>query len=364
MTSPLDQFSAAEKPSAEPPLARGRRRAEIWGSRARRAHRLASPFDGYEVSARLRPRASGLPFDLDKALSSVVALQSRAPEDAFTAATLGVDRIGNGAVIGTDGLVVTMGYLVMEAEEVTLTANDGERVAAHVLGSDPVTGFGLVQALNPLPAPPLPLGDARGLAPGSRVIIAGAGGRAHAAAGQVVARQQFAGYWEYLLDNALFTEPAHPHWSGAALIGPAGELVGVGSLSLQGQSRSGRSVPINMCVPADLLAPIVGDLARGRPAHPPRPWLGVLAQDLGPSVVIVGVNPRGPAARAELRPGDVVLAVGGSAVGDLADFYIRLWDQGPAGAVVPLRIQREEDVFDVEIRSFDRAAMLKKPRLN
>jgi S1-C subfamily serine protease len=325
---------------------------------------VASPFDGYEVAARLRPQPADVAFDLDSVLSSVVALESRVPDDAFTAATLQTHRLGNGTVIGASGLVVTMGYLIMEAEEVTLTLNDGERVAAHVLGTDPVSGFGLVQALAPLGVPTVPLGDARGLSAGSRVIIAGAGGRAHAASGRVVARQQFAGYWEYLLDNALFTEPAHPHWSGAALIGGSGELVGIGSLSLHGQSRSGEAVPINMFVPAELLAPIVDDLAAGRPAHPPRPWLGVSCQDLGPNVVIVGVNPRGPAARAELRPGDVVLTVGGEPIGDLADFYTQLWAQGPAGAVIPLGIQREEDVFDVEIRSADRTALLRKPRYN
>jgi S1-C subfamily serine protease len=325
---------------------------------------VTSPFDGYEVAARLRPQTSGHAFDLPAALSAVVALESRVPEDAFTAASLGAERIGNGAVIGSGGLVLTMGYLVMEAESVTLTLNDGQRVPAHVLGSDPVTGFGLVQALSPLGIEPLRLGDARGLKAGADVIIAGAGGRAHAAAGHVVGRMRFAGYWEYLLENAIFTEPAHPHWSGAALIGQAGELVGLGSLSLQGQSKSGEVVPINLFVPADLLPPILDDLARGRPAHPPRPWLGVLAQDLGPSIVVVGVNPQGPAARAEIRPGDVVLAVAGETVQDLGDFYEKLWAQGPAGVVIPLRIQREEDVFDVEIRSADRAAMLKKPRYN
>jgi S1-C subfamily serine protease len=196
------------------------------------------------------------------------------------------------------------------------------------------------------------------------VVIAGAGGRAHAAAGQVLTRMRFAGYWEYLLENAIITEPAHPHWSGAALIGAAGELVGVGSLSLEGETRGGGVMPINMFVPADLLAPILDDLARGKPAHPPRPWLGVLAQDLGPHVVIVGTNPRGPAARAELKPGDIVLGVAGEPVAGLADFYTRLWAQGPAGVSVALRIQRDDDVFEVEVRSMDRTAMLRRPKFN
>ncbi len=325
---------------------------------------MASPFDGYEVEARHRPAAGGHAFDLQQALSAVVALEARVPADAFTAESLGTERLGNGSVIGSNGLVLTMGYLVMEAEAVVLTRGDGVRVAAHVLGSDPVTGFGLVQALEPLGLPPLALGDSRGLRAGSQVILAGAGGRSHAAAGQVLTRMRFAGYWEYLLEAAIITEPAHPHWSGAALIGSSGDLVGVGSLSLQGQSANGRARPLNMFVPSELLPPILDDLAHGRPAHPPRPWLGVLAQEVGDDVTVVGVNPRGPAARAELRRGDVILAVGGERVADLADFWTLLWARGPAGAVIPLRMRREEDVFDVEIRSADRAAMLRKPRMN
>jgi S1-C subfamily serine protease len=324
---------------------------------------VTSPFDGYEVQAQLRPAAEDCAFDLDRTLSAVVALEARAPDDAFTAATLGAERIGNGTVIGPAGLVLTIGYLITEAVDVTLTLNNGRRVAAHALGSDPVTGFGLVQSLEPLDVPALPLGDSRNLAADDPVIIAGGGGRAHAAAGRVFTRMPFAGYWEYLLDDAIMTEPAHPHWSGAALIGSTGQLLGVGSLSLQRQSRSGPK-PLNMFVPAGLLPPILDDLARGQPAHPPRPWLGVLAQEVGDHVVVVGASPRGPAARAELRAGDIIVAVAGRPVADLADFYTRLWAQGPPGAAIPLRIQREGDVFDVEIRSADRTALLKKPRFN
>ena len=311
----------------------------------------------------MRPSAQSCGFDLDRALSSVVALEAQVPDDAFTATTLGTERLGNGAVIGPNGLVLTVGYLITEAEHVVLTRNDGSQVAAHPLGSDPVTGFGLVQALEPLELPSLPLGNSRALESESPVIIAGAGGRAHAAAGHVLTRMQFAGYWEYLLDSAIITEPAHPHWSGAALLGSAGELVGVGSLSLQREARGGPK-PINMFVPIELLPPILDDLARGKSTQPPRPWLGVLAQDLGAFVVVMGVNGRGPAARAGLQPGDVILAVGDTPVTDLADFYTRMWALGPAGVTVPLRIQRDEDVMEIEIPSMDRAALLWKPRYN
>jgi S1-C subfamily serine protease len=325
---------------------------------------LNSPFQGHEVEARLRPSAEAYAFDLNRALSAVVALEARVPADAFTAAILGTERLGNGVVIGPNGLVLTMAYLVTEAQDVTLTLNDGRRVPAHVLGVDAQTGLGLVQALEPLGLPTLALGTSRDLKAGSPVIIAGAGGRSHAAAGQVLARMPFAGYWEYLLDDAIITAPAHPHWSGAALIDPAGELVGLGSLSLERQARGGVRQPINMFVPTELLPPILDDLARGKPAHPPRPWLGVLAQEMESHVVLLGVTPGGPAARAELRAGDVILAVADVAVSDLTTFYTRLWAQGPAGATVPLRIQREHDVFDLEIRSMDRSTLLKKPRFN
>jgi S1-C subfamily serine protease len=325
---------------------------------------LNTPFQGYEVEARLRPSAGGHAFDLDRALSAVVALEARVAADAFTATVLGTERLGNGVVIGPNGLVLTMAYLVTEAEEVVLTLNDGRRVAAHVLGVDAQSGLGLVQALEPLGLPALPLGTSRNLQADSPVIIAGAGGRSHAAAGQVLTRMPFAGYWEYLLDDAIITAPAHPHWSGAALLGPAGDLVGLGSLSLEQQTEDGLRQPINMFVPIDLLPPILDDLARGKPPQPPRPWLGVLSQELQSKIVVVGVMPGGPAARAELRAGDLILAVDGVPVSGLPDFYTRLWAQGPAGTSIPLRILREQDVFDLEIRSVDRNALLKKRRFN
>jgi S1-C subfamily serine protease len=322
---------------------------------------VASPFDGFEVEAARRPDADAYGFDLDRALSAVVALEARVPDDAFTAVALGTERLGNGVVIGPGGLVLTVGYLITEAEDVTLTLNDGRRVAAHPLGADPVTGFGLVQALEPLDLAPMALGDSRRLEAGSPVLLAGGGGRAHAAVGRVLTRMPFAGYWEYLLEDAIMAEPAHPHWSGAALVGDDGALLGIGSLSLQRRTSHGPR-PLNMFIPIALLTPILDDLARGKPAHPPRPWLGLLAGESDDHVFVVGVNPRSPAARAELREGDVILAVGGVEVDDLADFYRRMWALGPAGTLVPLRIRRDEDVFEVEVRSADRGAMLRKPR--
>jgi S1-C subfamily serine protease len=325
---------------------------------------MASPFDDYEVEKAMRPSQGGQAFDLNAALDSLVVLHARVPDDAYTAQTLGAQRLGNGTVIGENGLVLTIGYLVTEADDVTLITNDGRQVPAHVLGIDQVTGFGLVTALEPLGLPVLPLGDSRRLKDGDPIILGGGGGLAHAMAGRVIARAPFAGYWEYLLKEALFTRPGHPHWSGGALIGPTGELMGVCSLQMNQQLPDGDAPVINMSVPIELLPPILDDLSKGLTAHSPRPWLGVISQEISGAVVILDVSEGGPADRAELRRGDIVLAVGGKQVTSLAEFYTRLWALGPAGVVAPLRLQREDDVFDVEIRTADRSSRLRKRRLN
>jgi S1-C subfamily serine protease len=316
----------------------------------------------WKVPPANQPRASDYAFDLDHVLASVVGLHSIIPSDAFSADNLGTERAGNGVVID-DGLILTIGYLITEAEAVWLHVGDGRVVQGHALGFDSETGFGLVQALGRLDLDPVPLGSSATAQIGDRVVLGGAGGRTRSVASHIAAKQEFAGYWEYLLDEAIMTEPAHPHWSGAALIGAAGDLMGVGSLSLQRQSSAG-PLPLNMFVPTEILPPILDDLAHGRPPYPARPWLGVLAQESDGQVVIVGVSPRGPAARAELRPGDLILAVADTPVTDLAEFYTALWAQGAAGAAIPLRLRRDDDEFDVEVRSADRTALLRKPRLN
>jgi S1-C subfamily serine protease len=325
---------------------------------------VVSPFTGLEVDEDLRPDPDLFDFDLDARLSSVVALQASVDEDAYTAGALGTERIGNAVVIGAEGLVLTIGYLVTEAAEVILTARNGRAVPAHVLGVDQATGFGLVHALEPLDLPALTIGDSARVRPGDALVSAGAGGRDHALTARLLARQPFSGYWEYHLDQALFVGPAHPHWSGAALIGPRGELVGVGSLRMEQRTQRGEVQPLNMFVPAELLPPILDDLSRGRPATPPRPWVGVFAQDFDGRVVIIDVSPGGPAAEAGLRSGDLVRAVGGRTVSDLAAFYTAVWALGPPGAIIPLTLQRGERIIEADVHSIDRTSRLKKRRLN
>ncbi len=321
-------------------------------------------FEDWEVTPTAQPRADDYAFDLDQALSSVVALSARVPEDAFTAETLGVERAGNGVLVRQDGIVLTIGYLITEAEEVHLRTNRGQIVQGHVLGYDQASGFGLIQAFEPLEVPAIKLGDSRHAAPGEEVVVAGAGGRRRSLAGRIVARQEFAGYWEYLIEEAIFTAPSHPNWGGTALIGRSGDLLGIGSLHLQQQTSSGRIVPLNMVVPVELLMPVYDDLLTGRAGRNGRPWLGVYAQEVQKSVVIVGIAGRGPAARAGLRPGDIIRGTAAMEITNLADFYRSMWALGGAGVDVPLTLEREGDVFEMRVTSADRGSFLKRPRLH
>lgn len=317
----------------------------------------------WRVPPANQPRASDYAFDLDRALASVVGLHAIIPPDAFSAETLGTERAGNGVVID-DGLVLTIGYLITEAESVWLHLGDGRVVEGHVLGFDAVTGFGLVQALGRLDIEPLPLGSSAETRLGDRVVVGGAGGRTRSVASQIVAKQEFAGYWEYLLDEALFTYPAHPNWGGTGLINERGELIGIGSLQLE-RERDGKAEHVNMIVPIDLLRPILDDLRKfGRVNKPARPWLGLYSTEIDNRVVVIGISANGPAARAELKTSDVILAVNGDPVTSQAAFYRKMWALGAAGVDVPLTVDHRGVTFDVTVTSTDRFKLLKAPKLH
>ena len=315
--------------------------------------------------AEMRPRPEDWRFDLDAALDAVLLLRAEIPEDAFTAPLLGTERAGNGIVIRDDGLVLTIGYLITEADTVWLTLIDGRAVPAMVLAYDQETGFGLVQALSRLDLPPLALGNSAKARVGDIVVVAGAGGRRHSLVARIVAKQEYAGYWEYVLDEAIFTAPAHPNWGGTAVIGSAGELLGVGSLQLQQSRGEEATANLNMVVPIDLLKPILDDLLTiGRPNHPPRPWLGLYATEVDDRVVIAGLARSGPAARANLRIGDIVLAVAGTEVNDLASLFRQIWSVGQAGVEVPVTIHRDGRTLEMRVPSTDRNRLLKGPSLH
>jgi len=317
----------------------------------------------WKVPAAAQPRAEDYGYDLERALSSVVGLHSLIPSDAFTAETLGTERAGNGVLIDK-GLVITIGYLITEAETVWLHYGDGRVAAGHPLGFDSETGFGLVQALDKIDLPVLPIGASSALEVGERVVVGGAGGRTRSVAARIAAKQEFAGYWEYVLSEAIFSYPAHPNWGGTGMISAKGELVGIGSLQVERQ-REGRDEHLNMTVPIDLLKPILDDLRKfGRVNKPVRPWLGLYSTEIEDKIVVVGIAPKGPAARAELKNGDVVLAVKGERVSTLAALYRKVWALGDAGVAVPLTLYREGVTFDVSVNSSDRTKFLRTPRVH
>jgi S1-C subfamily serine protease len=311
----------------------------------------------------LQPTQGEVTFDLKSALDGIVGLRADIPDDAFTAPILGTDRTGNGVVIRDDGLVLTVGYLITEAATVWLTRNDGSVVEGHPLAYDFATGFGLVLPLRPLNVPKIERGTAASVAEDDDVYVVGHGGRAHALKATVFAKREFAGFWEYLLDVALFTTPPHPEWSGAALLDDEGKLIGIGSLLLQ--EKSGDDVVDgNMFVPIDLIEPILDDLVlTGRAKQPPRPWLGMYTADRDDRLVVNGLATGGPAERAGVHAGDLVVAVGAARVASLADLFREIWRLGPAGTEIPLTLARGGAPVYIKVVSGDRSDFLRKPSL-
>jgi S1-C subfamily serine protease len=322
--------------------------------------------DHWAFPDAVQPKADEVRFELAAVLDAVVQLRSEVPEDAFTASILGTERLGSGVAIGDERLVLTIGYLITEAQSIWLTTNGGAVVPGYPLAYDQVTGFGLVQPLGRLDVPVLARGSSAACAVGEEMILVGHGGQPHALKTRVIAKREFAGYWEYLLDEAIFTAPAHPQWGGAALVGMDGHLLGIGSLLVQ-EVVAGQAVQGNMIVPVDLLAPIYEDLrTRGSANRPPRPWLGMYTTEAEGSaqLVVAGLADGGPADRAGVKRGDLVLEVAGSGVTGLADLFRKVWRLGPVGVEVLLTLAREGSMVRVAVRSADRNDFLKKPQLH
>jgi S1-C subfamily serine protease len=289
-------------------------------------------------------------------------VHSEVPEEAFTASILGTERVGSGVVIGADGLVVTIGYLITEASSIWLTTHSGAVIPGHALAYDQASGFGLVLPLGRLDAVALERGSTAALCVGDDVIVLGFGGLQHCLNAKIIAKREFAGHWEYVLDEALFTAPPHPQWGGTALVSTTGRLIGVGSLLVQ-EAVSGESFDANMFVPIDLLEPVLDEMITfGQPARPPRPWLGLYATELQGRLVVSAVTQGGPAYRAGVRAGDFVLEVAGHPIATLPDLFRSIWRVGPAGTEIPLTVVRGQATSQVRVRSADRNAYLMKPR--
>jgi S1-C subfamily serine protease len=297
--------------------------------------------------------------DMENVLNAVVRIHSKIPDEAYTAQVLGASRTGNGVLIDLSGTILTIGYLIIEAESIEVTGPDGRTVPASFLGYDFDSGFGLLRADTPLHTPPIKLGRSSDIKEGDRVLVASYGGKDAVQGTRVIARSEFTGSWEYLLEDAIFTSPPHMDFSGAPLIGLDGRLLGIGSIyTLLTVPGAGR-IPINMFVPIDLLRPILSDLKRkGRPQKPPKPWLGLNVEESHGRVFIVTVTTGGPAEKAGIQPGDIILTVDGRAVNAIADFYRTVWSLGNAGIEVRLSILQGIQILDVNVISADRYQFL------
>ncbi len=303
------------------------------------------------------PPAGGAQQEFSVDALSVVKVRSKVVANARTARSLGAQREGTGVVIDSEGLVLTIGYLIIEAETIELSTADGRAFPATVIGYDNASGFGLLKALRPLPVKPVQFGHSASVAEREMVLIVGFDGVAPA---YVVSRRPFVGYWEYLLDEAIYTAPATVNWSGAALLNREGRLLGIGSLVVGDAMGTRTQVPGNMFVPIDLLKPMLGDLiATGRGSGKPRPWLGINTQEVQGNVIVTRVSPESPAEEASLRTGDIIVGLGGQAIKGQADFYNRLWSHGGAGVDVPLDVLRNGRVENVTVKSVDREQYLR-----
>jgi S1-C subfamily serine protease len=290
---------------------------------------------------------------LDDLLSAIVHVKTSINPDGRSVQALGASREGSGIVIDDDGLILTIGYLMVEAQSAEVITNEGRAVPANVVGYDHQSGFGLLRAIMPLHVHSLALGRSAALKLQEPVVIAAYGGPARVAPAVVVAKREFAGSWEYLLDQAIFTTPPFADWSGAALISHAGKLVGVGALVLGDASLRGD--PGNMFVPIDLLTPILADLiADGRSSGPARPWLGLTTQEVHGHLIVAAVAPGGPAEKAGLHHGDIILRVGAAVPKSLVDFYRKLYGRGAAGITVPLDVERDDETRHFDVKSMNR----------
>ncbi|HUT50646.1 MAG TPA: S1C family serine protease [Alphaproteobacteria bacterium] len=298
---------------------------------------------------------------LDEILNAVVRVMATVPADARTARALGRERAGNGILIDSNGLVLTIGYLILEADKIVVMPPGEKATSARFIAYDHETGLGLIRTARKLKVKPMPMGDSRKLKPRDTLVVSGFGGRTRARPAMIVSRRDFAGYWEYLLEGAIFTAPIYRNFGGAALIGLDGTLVGVGSLAVPDAGGPGRRLAGNMFIPIEKLKPILADLlTHGRSQGPRRPWLGAFTRE-GPAqqVLVVQVTPDGPAAKAGIKPGDLVSEVAGRKIAGQLDFYRKLWAAGKPGVKIAITISRGAQAITVTVTAGDRYRWLK-----
>lgn len=294
-------------------------------------------------------------------LDAVVSINTQIPDDALSAGLLGTERNGHGVVIRDDGLILTIGYLIIDADTIWIGTDRDTVVPGHAVAVDFESGLGLVKPSIPVNLPLVELGDADSLETSEPVFVLGSGGLDETIEARVIGKQEFAGRWEYLLDEAVYTSPAHPSWAGAALLNGRGRLCGIGSLMVQIPDAE---TAANLFVPVDCIVSCIDDLCRyGRRNTPPVPWLGILIHD-EEGLQVAAVYSDCPADQAGVQPGDIITAVGDREVDSLADFYRKLRACGPAGTCVSLSVERSGEPVTITVTTGDRNAFLKKGTIN
>ncbi len=326
----------------------------------RMLRRILAGFGAAVLAAALVAPARAQPTSVEDLVGAVVRIKTFINPDGRSVGNLGREREGSGILIDENGLVLTIGYLMVEAHAAEVVTNTGRTLPASIVGYDHETGFGLLRTIEPIKVKALPIGKAADLKEGDPVLVASFGGLGMVAPVRVVSRRVFTGSWEYLIERAIFTSPPHPAWSGAALISRDAKLVGVGSLIVGDATGNKDNKPGNMFVPIDILMPIMGDLlVNGRASGPGKPWLGVNADEVGGRLVVGRVTPASPAEKAGLKRGDIVVGIGGEVTTTLADFYKKLWSLGSAGINVPLDVVQGGDSRRIDIPSVHRLDHLK-----
>ena len=294
------------------------------------------------------------------AANAVVGVRVTALPNARSNDTLGAERTGSGVLIGNDGLVLTIGYLILEADQIEVTDADGASLPATLVAYDHATGFGLVKPIVRLTQKSIRLGTAIPISQLDRLMIVTGGADQTISIATVVSRRQFAGYWEYMIDGAIFTAPPRLDHSGAALINKDGELVGIGSLFVMDALIPGERLPGNMFVPVDLLKPVLDEMvATGAQRGSRRPWLGVNSLEEDGRIKVMQVNEESPAQRAGIVAGDIILSINGEPVESLEKFYRSLWTRGPAGVDVVLGVLHGPTMKQVTVRSIDRQEFMR-----
>jgi S1-C subfamily serine protease len=302
---------------------------------------------------------------IDEILGAVVSITAHIPEDAMSADLLGTERSGHGVFIREDGLIVTVGYIVLDAETIWVGTDENTLVPAYLIANDFDSGLALLKPSLPVDVHAVELGSAADLETGEPVFVVGSGGISDTIEARVVAKHEFAGRWEYLLEEAVYTAPVHPGWAGTAMLDGSGRLCGIGSLMLQDPGISTREAPVNLIIPIDTIAPVLNELCQyGRRRTPPRPWLGMLIHEDEEQLLVAGVYRGCPADSAGLRPGDIIVRVCGRPPFSLADFLRRVWARGPAGVSVPLTVLRDSELVEVTVETTERNAFMHKDTIN